>query len=259
MALERSMTSITSTVEPSYRVITVDQARADELVALRKRCYALSKSFEWFDERALDWGDDDAASVVLGVLDAGGALVASVRATIRRDRDAVERMLMYSTRDVPARFPALIGARSATEPAHARHGLAGVMRWVIVSQARRLGLASITGVVYDDAPRVRSMLAQDYEFYDPPHHWDREARLRARAIIISMPAANYARSLAAIESQLGTALARTAFDVVALDAAFDRHARSVDASVHASVALDARSSRADARFDAGVPAAGRTA
>jgi hypothetical protein len=170
------MTGITGSVEPSYRVVPIDASRADELVALRRRCYALSKSFEWFDERALDWSVDDAASVVLGVLDADGALVSSVRATIRHDRDAVEAMLMYSTRTVPARFPALIGARSATSPEHARHGLAGVMRRTVVSQAYRLGLASITGVVYDDAPRVRSMLAQGYEFYDPPEHWDREAR-----------------------------------------------------------------------------------
>ncbi len=220
--------SITSVGEPSYRVVTLDETRAGELAALRKRCYGLSKSFEWFDERALDWSADDAVSVVLGVLDADGVLVSSVRATIRRDRDAVESMLMYSTRGVPARFPALIGARSATEPAHARHGLAGVMRWVIVSQARRLRLGSITGVVYDDAPRVRSMLAQGYEFYDPPQHWDREARLRARPIIISMPAANYAQSLATIESQLGAALERATFDATALDAAFDLHAASVD-------------------------------
>ncbi len=220
--------SITSVGEPSYRVVTLDETRGGELATLRKRCYALSKSFEWFDERALGWSADDAASVVLGVLEANDVLVASVRATIRRDRDAVEGMLMYSTSGVPARFPALIGARSATEPAHARHGLAGVMRWVIVSQACRLRLASITGVVYDDAPRVRSMLAQGYEFYDPPQHWDREARLRARPIIISMPAANYARSLDAIESQLGAALERATFDATALDAAFDLHAASVD-------------------------------
>jgi hypothetical protein len=254
-----SMTSITSVGEPSYRVVTVDEARAAELVALRKCCYALSKSFEWFDERALEWSADDAASVVLGVLDAGGALVSSVRATIRRDRDAVESMLMYSTRGVPARFPAMIGARSATEPAHARHGLAGVMRRVIVSQARRLGLASITGVVYDDAPRVRSMLAQGYEFYDPPQHWDREARLRARPIIISMPAANYALALAAIESQLGAALGRASIDAAALDSAFDRHALSVDVSVDVSADIDGQAAQADAPFDAGVPAAGRTA
>ena len=225
------MTSMSSAVEPSepsYRVVAIDKTRADELVALRKRCYALSKSFEWFDERALEWSEDDAASVVLGVLDAGGALVSTVRSTIRRDRDEVESMLMYSTHGVPARFPALVGARSATEPTHARHGLAGVMRWVIVSQARRLKMASITAVVYDDAPRVRSMLAQGYEFHDPPRHWDREARLRARPIIISMPAANYAQSLAAIEAQLGAALGRASIDAAGIDSAFDRHAASVD-------------------------------
>ena len=74
------MTSMSSAVEPSepsYRVVAIDKTRADELVALRKRCYALSKSFEWFDERALEWSEDDAASVVLGVLDAGGALVSA--------------------------------------------------------------------------------------------------------------------------------------------------------------------------------------
>jgi hypothetical protein len=56
--------------------------------------------------------------------------------------------------------------------------------------------------------------------------WDREARLRARPIIVSMPAANYAQSLSAIESQLGPALERATFHPATLDAAFDRHAPS---------------------------------
>jgi hypothetical protein len=200
---------------------TLRSNQASSLVALRKRCYQLSKSFEWFDEKALEWSDEDENAVVLGVLSDSGELLSTVRLNVKLDRAATEKALMYSTANIPSRFPTMIGSRSATLPEQAKHGLAGVMRWHVVQQAKRLHMQSISGVVYDDAPRVRSMLVQGYEFYDAPNHWDSEARLRAHPILINMPAANFDAAMATIHEQLGAQISATDFVAKELDAAFD--------------------------------------
>lgn len=212
-------------IAKTFRVTVLGAERADELARLRRRCYRASTSFSWFDESVLEWTPVDASSVVIGSLDGDGALVATVRASCRPDRAAVEALLGYSTERVPPRHPALVGGRSATDAQHARQGLAAAMRWVIVRQALRLDMASITGVVYDDAPRVRSMQAQGYEFYEAPRQWDAEARLRAKPIVISMPAPAYRDALRLIEAQAADALAACAFDDAVFDAAFDADAR----------------------------------
>jgi hypothetical protein len=211
-------------VTKPFRIGLLSREHAAELVLLRKQCYRLSTSFSWFDEAALEWTAVDDASVVVGVFDGQAGLVATVRASIRADRPSVEAILAYATHNVPDRFPALVGSRSATNPAFTRHGLAAAMRWVLVGHAMRLRLGSITGVVYDDAPRVRSMLAQGYEFYTPPHHWDAEATLVANPIIISMPASAFAQAKALIESQAAQSLAACSVDDAAITQAFDQHA-----------------------------------
>jgi hypothetical protein len=211
-------------VTKPFRIGLLSRQLSADLVLLRKQCYRLSTSFSWFDDAALEWTSVDESSVVLGAFDAQAGLVATVRASIRADRASVEALLSYATQNVPDRFPALVGSRSATNPAFARHGLAAAMRWVLVGQAMRLQLGSITGVVYDDAPRVRSMLTQGYEFYTPPRHWDAEAKLNANPIIISMPSSAFAHARALIESQASESLASCSVDDAAIRQAFDQHA-----------------------------------
>ena len=110
------------------------------------------------------------------------------------------------------------------------------MRSVIVGQSKRLGLSSITGVVYDDAPRVRSMLAQGYEFYKPPEHWDCEARLAANPIIISMPASAFSGALQTIEAQAGEAIATCEFDMKKIVLSFNQEAVRMRADFEGRVA-----------------------
>lgn len=202
------------------RVFVAGDKHVEEIVRLRQACYRTSPSFSWFDEHALEWTETDRAAVVLAVA-LEDRIVATTRATCRPDRSAVEAFIGYSIENVPPRFPALIAGRSATDPSHTRLGLTAVMRHAIVRQAMRLGLASIVGVVYESAPRVRSMVVHGYEPYTCPRHWDPEAVLRAEPIIISMPAGAYPKSLAAIEDGSADVLRASIFEDEAIRQAFD--------------------------------------
>ncbi len=204
----------------SLRVFVAGDEHVAEIVRLRQACYRTSPSFSWFDEQALEWNDTDRGAVVLAVA-IEGRIVATTRATSRPDQASVEAFMGYSIANVPPRFPALIAGRSATDPGHARLGLTAVMRHAIVRQAMRLRLPSIIGVVYESAPRVRSMVVHGYEPYACPRHWDPEAVLRAEPIIISMPAGAYPKSLAAIESGSSEVLRASVFDDEAIARAFD--------------------------------------
>lgn len=201
-------------------VIVAGDDHGDEIAELRKACYRTSPSFSWFDEAALEWTDADRAAVVLAV-QIDGRIVATSRATCRPDRDSVEAVMGYSLAQVPPRFPAMIAGRSATDPRYTRLGLTAIVRHTIVRQAMRVGVASIIGVVYESAPRVRSMLVHGYEPYPCASHWDREAVLRADPIIISMPAAAYPMSLRAIADGSSEVMAMASFDDRAIERAFD--------------------------------------
>jgi hypothetical protein len=207
-----------------FRVGVVEPSHAEEITQLRIRSYRLSSSFSWFDETALHWNEVDRNSAVLGVFNERNLLVSTVRASIRVDRFAIDLFLMYSTKNVPTRLPALIGSRSATHADYAKVGLAAAMRWVIVRNSLRLQLGSITGVVYDNAPRVRSMMSHGYEFFDAPEQWDDEATVLAKPIIISMPASAFSNAVHQIELEAAKVLSDCEFDEPAITAAFDQEA-----------------------------------
>jgi hypothetical protein len=210
--------------DKQFLITVLDSSHAQVLADLRIRCYRQSSSFSFFDETALQWSATDESSVVLGVFTKNNVLVSTVRTTIRVNRAEVESFLSYSTENVPDRFPAMIAGRSATDTAFTKHGLAAAMRWVIINNALRLQIASLTGVVYEDAPRVRSMLSHGYEFFDSPNHWDTEATLLAKPIVISMPAKAFKNAISLIETESSNILSQCNFDERKMTEAFDQDA-----------------------------------
>lgn len=217
---------------PTFRVRALEARDGEALGRLRRACYARSASFTWHDLSTLDWSDTDAAAVVLGVETDDGTLVATYRATQRADKAAAEALMQYATDAVPPRFPALVGGRTATLPAFARLGLTAATRHVMVGHALRLGVASVLAVVYEGAPRVRSMARHGYELHPCPRHWDDEAELRAPALIISLPAARFAHCLATIAAESAAVLAACSVDEAGITAAFDADAMRWRAPPH---------------------------
>jgi hypothetical protein len=208
-----------------FRITVLNSSSAQALTDLRIRCFRQSPSFSFFDEAALQWTTVDESSVVLGVFTALNELVSTVRIAIRPDRDAVESFLAYSTENVPDRFPAMIAGRAATDRRFTKLGIAAVMRRVILKNAQRLQVASLTGVVYEDAPRVRSMLSHGYEFFDSPKNWDAEATITAKPIIISMPFSAFTNAMNLIEAESSKIISQCEVDEAKITDAFNQDAR----------------------------------
>lgn len=211
---------------PHFHVGILSNRDAAELFELRLTCYRASRDFEWLDDSTLDWTDTDETALVFGIRDANGTLISTSRFAAATSHDEAEDHFHYSMSGVPARYPALLGTRACTAAPFVRHGMTNLVRHVTLQNVIRLRLSAILAIVYDGAPRVRSMLEAGYECYPVTHHWDREARLLSAPLALSLPSDAFGRAQQWVVANAGDMLENTSFDLPAIEAGFDSLTRA---------------------------------
>jgi hypothetical protein len=208
---------------PRYRVSVVTFAHAVALLELRLLAFSKSPQFVWRDPAKLGWTPTDDEAVVFGVWCAG-RLVATSRVYLRANRAQAEQAIEYDLTELPPeRFPCLIAGRSATHPEHANIGLSGVLRLAMIESL--LGplaypIRSILAVVYDGAPRVRSLRMAGYDCFACARHWDSEATAQVPPLLVNLAASNFRAALVATKDSFGELLTHTSFDRDAITARF---------------------------------------
>jgi hypothetical protein len=209
---------------PKYRVSVVT---SDHTVALRElRLLAFSKSpqFIWHEPTRLGWTPTDDEAVIFGAW-CDDLLVSTSRVYLRTGRAQAQQSLEHDLAEVsPERFPCLIAGRSATAPEHTSSGLSGVLRVAMLRPLLDLSahpVRSILAVVYDGAPRVRSLRQAGFDCFDCKRHWDSEATPLAPPMLVNLAAANFRAALTTTEQNCAEVLADTSFDLRAIAARFD--------------------------------------
>lgn len=200
------------------RVGVVDATQRDAVEAVRRAAYAGAPEFNWRDAATLAWSAADDAGTVLGIWDAEGRLLSTLRASVFHTRTAAEAFLEYTLDGVDVAvdvaFPALVFSRAATHPEAARHGLFALMRQAYLSALPATPLQSLLAIVYDGGPRLRAMQDAGYRFAAPQAAWDSEAVALAQPLLAVLPRAQFARALDIASTAL---LGRS--DVVQVDTA----------------------------------------
>ncbi len=196
-----------------WRVGRVDADSASEraaVVALRQQAYASAREFAWHDLATLGWTDIDGCSAVLGLWRQGEphgppTLLSTVRATVFHRLDAAEAFLEHALDGVDAQAPALVLSRAATAPGEHGRGLLALLRVAYMQALPKLGVRSVLAVVYNDAPRVRSMQAAGFTMTPPRRSWDSEAQALTPPLVAHLHEDRFAAAL-----QAAVALAATA-------------------------------------------------
>ncbi len=188
------------------------RAARDAVVQLRRQAYAGAREFAWHDLATLGWTATDDRSAVLGLWhcpEGGGTstrtLLSTVRATVFTQLAAAEAFLEHALDGIGAVAPALVLSRAATAPGEHGRGLLALLRVAYLQALAQAGVHSVLAVVYDDAPRVRSMQAVGYTMTPPQRSWDSEARAIAAPLVAHLAHAKFAQAM-----QAATALAATA-------------------------------------------------
>lgn len=173
-----------------------DAAERQGVVALRRQAYAAAGEFAWHDLSTLDWtlADDQGAVLALWHDDgsaAGPSLLSTVRASVFQQLDAAEAFLEHALAGVGAQAPALVLSRAATAPAAHGRGLLALLRVAYTQALAQAGVCSVLAVVYDEAPRVRSMQAAGFSMTPPARSWDSEARALRPPLVAHLPQAGF--------------------------------------------------------------------
>ncbi|MGV9884980.1 hypothetical protein [Streptomyces sp. NPDC003006] len=137
------------TEEACVRLASAADAQA--VSALRWEAYTRDPRARIANEHALDWGESDERSAVLGVWGADG-LLATSRWVCVGDAGCAAAEMAVDVPDGTAWFPAIVGARGATRQGVQGHGLTSLLEWHVLDALPGL---EVTGVLVTvDSPRL---------------------------------------------------------------------------------------------------------
>ncbi|MCO5120004.1 MAG: hypothetical protein M9951_10280 [Burkholderiaceae bacterium] len=185
---------------------TVDVARPvdrDSVVELRRLSMPRSEYFTFHDLARLDWNEDDERSSVIVVRDPQGVLQSTLRLSVFDAVADLERAVECSFEGIPVELPVLSLSRAATRPGSMSRGLMAWLRFYYLSVVRELPVRSVVGVVFEGAPRARSMESAGYAFFRPPRNWDSEVEAYVNVQVVLLASRDFDRAIEMTRRMIG--------------------------------------------------------
>ncbi len=217
-----------------YRIGVAGSAYRAAVESVRRSAYRQAREFRWNDEALLAWSEVDDVSTVLGVWDAGAALLSTVRATVLASVGQAEAFLEYSLSGIGIAAPILVLSRAATAPSAARHGLNTLLRHAYLAGAAATPVRSVITLVYEGGPRLASMRAAGYEFFEPRTSWDTEAVARTRPLLAVLPGQRLLGAPGALHDAIAPRAEGVHVETAAIAAALRSQCAVATACVHPS-------------------------
>jgi len=154
---------------PTKITVQLVKADAEPVYALRLEEYKNSAVFTLRDPDALRWDEEDDSGLVLGIRDADGTLLSTMRAIIVNGRQKLESFLRGELPDnCPIRLSTrcMLLERAATRRTCRNLGLNSLMRMHFLDVALRCRVGYLVGVLDRGASRISVMLTMGYQFSD---------------------------------------------------------------------------------------------
>jgi hypothetical protein len=182
----------------------IARATAQDSVAiqrLRLEAYRGAPEFQVTDERFVAWDEYDAEGIVLAVW-REAMVVSTTRGNLLRDGAEAERFMECDLSDIPLPYPALVLTKGATSAGFGGHGLHSMLRYAFIQAARDCGIASVTGVVFEGAPRTRLMRRVGYEYFAPKRQWYSNVQCNTRTLVAVLASDSYALALSTLSAEI---------------------------------------------------------
>jgi hypothetical protein len=176
------------------------QDRAD-IERLRREAYQAAPEFQVTDDRFLAWGRDDADGIVLAAW-YEGQMVSTTRGNLLCNEAEAERFMECELSGIPLRYPALILSKGATSRDFGRHGLHSMLRHAFIRAARDSGIGSVTGIVFEGAPRTRLMHRVGYEYFSAKTVWYSHVQPSTRTLVAVLPRDSFGMALSALAGEV---------------------------------------------------------
>ena len=139
---------------------------------LRRDAYERAPEFQVSGPIAWEWTQTDQKGHVLAVWDNAGNALATMRGTYAHNRAEAEEQLECSISLAPSWFPTLVLERAATKAGIVQRGLNSLLRYLFIECAIHHKLGSVTGAVFEGAPRLGVLKELGYQFSLAERMWD---------------------------------------------------------------------------------------
>lgn len=202
-----------------YRIGVATRRDAAEVEAVRRSAYDTAREFTWNEAATLAWNAADDAGCVLGLRDAGGALLSTLRLNVLADVARAEHFLEYALAGTAAAPPLLVLSRAASRPEHARRGLFALLRQAYLAALPATPVASVVALVYEGGPRLQAMVDAGYALHEPRAGWDAEAVARTRPLLAVLQRAQFTAAAAQVRRAIGAQMDGVVADPAAIAAA----------------------------------------
>jgi hypothetical protein len=144
---------------------------AEWIESLRLASYANAKEFVVRNASPMRWGAADTEHITLAAFDTRGLPVSTVRgALLFTDAETETALECTVPSNLGITFPTLLLGKGATASSQARTGLHNRIRLCFLELALAIGIKSVIGLVFESAPRTRSMRIMGYKF-SPCQEW----------------------------------------------------------------------------------------
>lgn len=173
---------------------------AAEIFQLRTHCYQKAVEFQLVEPQALDWCDTDEGAVI-GAWD-NAALISTLKGTVITTAESARRIGEIGWTGTRWDFPTLLLGKAATRQGLQTKGLHSVLRLLFLEAAAALELSSVSGIVFEHAPRVRLMQELGYELAPVSEFWFTDLSPRTTTLLAVLRPENYAHAIDRLRSQI---------------------------------------------------------
>jgi len=188
------------------RISVATSADAHDVTVLRKLAFAYADQFRMTDDSGLEWGEEDQSGIVTAAWNDAGEIVSTTRGEVITDQRHAERKMMSTVPLGDEAFPSLLLTRGATRDGYGKTGLHSALRYYFIDAALNAGFASMLGLVYEGAPRIRLMEQIGYDLVPAARNWEKEAEILARPLVACLPRDRMRAALETLRAMVGPAL-----------------------------------------------------
>jgi len=149
-------------MEGMIRLATSDDA--DAVTVLRQAAYSSSHEFTLLSASSLAWGPDDELGVVLVAVTTDGTIVSTMRSRLFATKEVFERISGLDLSAVELPVHTMFLDRASTHEKAKQNGLNTALRYHFLQNAAKHGLPSVSGWLFSDVSRTRTMKEIGYNF-----------------------------------------------------------------------------------------------
>ena len=192
-------------------LVTLVRGNDKQIIAvenLRREAYERAPEFQIANRNAWAWTDADVKGHVLAIWDREGNLLSTMRGIYASNRAEAEEQLECTMPLGSSWFPTIILEKAATAARTANKGLNALLRYMFIEAALQHKLGSVTGAVFEGAPRIKTLIELGYQISLVERMWDPNFHEHKPVHLVALPRKEMAMASLKLRTEFESTISR---------------------------------------------------